>query len=426
MAFLCMIPTGFLLTSCSEDEPTMEGSGGSGGEGGTLLSPAEAKTRMESVATQVLQKLDATDQRELIELLSYIEEYYFADVVEAGDLAEVQIVSEADYSDQVFRRTVRSLQGIVGGNLMKSVDLSRAMAKEDWHIEDYYGYYQYDEEEGEFVNTGVAANIVFEFLDRDGYVVTLLIEPSSECTTWQAPEQLVYIPTSAVITLNSGKAGDLLVAHIKNVTTRVGTELSTSVELQIGDWRTWFELNVLPDMASFEGYFTIDDEYLMSLKGELQGNGLAGETDEPVTEETFEQMQVGEGAFSVGFLEDELMFISRIGNCDEFFALSNSWDTEAEAQAGAEQWNQMHDTYFTFDKGNTEHGKIIFQPYLDYAYEGLYHSYESWSIEPILLFKDDSKYAFESYFTEQNFPTVVELLEALAADVEAIWNGSAQ
>lgn len=55
-------------------------------------------------------------------------------------------------------------------------------------------------------------------------------------------------------------------------------------------------------------------------------------------------------------------------------------------------------------------------------YEYVEYEYSSYDIEPILLFPDESKYAFETYFTERAFRNLINTAEALAEEFEEIFS----
>ena len=168
LALLLSLSAGTFLTSCGDDEPQLPPSGpGQGGEGGTnpgedentpggavtTLSPAEAKVRMEEIATEVARKFNAADQRELIELLSWIDERYLSReaVMEPG--TGVADEGYPYYPAQVLSRTVRSLQAAAGGNVLQASGLARAMAKEEWDVSQICGLYEFSDEENQFVKT---------------------------------------------------------------------------------------------------------------------------------------------------------------------------------------------------------------------------------------------------------------------------------
>ena len=168
LALLLSLSAGTFLTSCGDDEPQLPSSGtGPGGESGTnpgedentpggtvtTLSPAEAKVRMEQIATEVARKFNAADQSELIELLSWIDERYLSReaVTEPGTGAAEE--EYPYYPAQVLSRTVRSLQAAAGGNVLQASGLARAMEKEDWDVSLICGLYEFSDEENQFVKT---------------------------------------------------------------------------------------------------------------------------------------------------------------------------------------------------------------------------------------------------------------------------------
>jgi hypothetical protein len=58
-------------------------------------------------------------------------------------------------------------------------------------------------------------------------------------------------------------------------------------------------------------------------------------------------------------------------------------------------------------------------------YEDYYESYTEYYIRPVLVFAtDDSRYAFEDYFTESGFSKLIDAVEKLADDFEEMFENA--
>ena len=55
------------------------------------------------------------------------------------------------------------------------------------------------------------------------------------------------------------------------------------------------------------------------------------------------------------------------------------------------------------------------------SYRDDYYDETYYEVEPILLFPDGSKYAFEDYFTERAFGDLLDKLEEIADELDERW-----
>lgn len=438
LALLLSLSAGTFLTSCGDDEPQLPPSGpGQGGEGGTnpgedentpggavtTLSPAEAKVRMEQIATEVARKFNAADQRELIELLSWIDERYLSReaVMEPG--TGVADEGYPYYPAQVLSRTVRSLQAAAGGNVLQASGLARAMAKEEWDVSQICGIYEFSDEENQFAKTAESDRIEFRVVDRAGNDVYLTATPSADATLLETRDQLIYVPRSGQIQLNTqGKT--LAEARFSNEF-QVGTRGEATVSLAMGSYSVGFTASIGTSTATATGELSIGGEKLLTLSADLRGENLAGTAGTVVTEDNFENIRPGAGEMTVDVL-GKLQLRTQIDDCEAFFALPDTWHSQAEAEAGEQLWNDYMATSFYFDGSSAPQGRVVYQASLDYSYPTAWGKDEEWSCEAVLLFGDDTRYAFEDYFDERDFSTPIDLLESFVSEVEAIWQNSRQ
>lgn len=438
LALLLSLSAGTFLTSCGDDEPQLPSSGtGQGGESGTnpgedentpgggntTLSPAEAKVRMEQIATEVARKFNAADQSELIELLSWIDERYLSReaVTEPGTGAAEE--EYPYYPAQVLSRTVRSLQAAAGGNVLQASGLARAMEKEDWDVSLICGLYEFSDEENQFVKTAESNRIDFRIVDREGNDVYLTAEPSADATLLETRDQRIYVPRSGQIVLKT-KRQTLAEARFTNEF-QVGTYGEATVSLTMGSYYIGFTASIETSTATASGVFRIGSEDILTVSANLRGENLAGTAGTVVTEENFENIRPGSGEMTLDVL-GKLQVRTQIDDCEAFFALPDTWHSQAEAEAGEQLWNDRMATSFYFDGSSAPQGRVVYQASLDYSYPTAWGKDEEWSCEAVLLFGDDTRYAFEDYFDERDFSTPIDLFESFVSEVEAIWQNSRQ
>ena len=89
--------------------------------------------------------------------------------------------------------------------------------------------------------------------------------------------------------------------------------------------------------------------------------------------------------------------------------------------------DEINDTYsitFHYDNTSTVQANVELEAYIE-KYEDYYEEYTEYEVRPVLVFAvDDSRYAFEDYFTESGFSRLIDAVEKLAEDFEDMFENA--
>ena len=128
------------------------------------------------------------------------------------------------------------------------------------------------------------------------------------------------------------------------------------------------------------------------------------------------------------------------GKCDSFEKFYNAyyltegeWDEMYGKYNEAEAWEKyidaINDTYditIHYDNTATVQANIEFEG-IEIVEEDYYDTYTYYDVRPVLVFAaDDSRYAFEDYFTESGFSKVFDAVEELAEELEDMFGQFAE
>jgi hypothetical protein len=100
-----------------------------------------------------------------------------------------------------------------------------------------------------------------------------------------------------------------------------------------------------------------------------------------------------------------------------------------EAEAWEKYIDAINDTYditIHYDNTATVQANIEFEG-IEIVEEDYYDTYTYYDVRPVLVFAaDDSRYAFEDYFTESGFSKVFDAVEELAEELEDMFGQFAE
>lgn len=89
--------------------------------------------------------------------------------------------------------------------------------------------------------------------------------------------------------------------------------------------------------------------------------------------------------------------------------------------------DEINDTYSItvhYDNTSTVQANVELEAYIE-KYEDYYEEYTEYEVRPVLVFAvDDSRYAFEDYFTESGFSRLIDAVEKLAEDFEDMFENA--
>lgn len=414
------------------------------------LTPGEHKSKLEDIAIEFVNYFEPTDTDDIIRVSKSFVEYLedFEDMYYAVEMAnEIRIgatnLSATNFSNFATRVTEQII-----------IDINDP----DYNI---LAGYCYEYINCEWVETELSDNhrAVVKWDDA----VAELSWGNTTKHEWDVSAEdvsvSVYVPTEIIFTLKIGSVEHLYINIKPNITDT--KTLAPSVKARINGG---YEVS---------GTFTANSKGLESqatLKkdGKTIINGNAAIAINDITDldnwvcehywdngdgetEYYKHLDPGEyftTHIKTGMLQIDILNLSLIGGGDfkdmaekieEIDDKYNPWgedynerfDEEASKKEATEICNLVNEKVqfaLVYNDSKEYIANIIMQVTKykdwDYYWDGdsyVEYEYNWYDIEPILLFPDGSKYAFESYFTEHAFRNLIDTIETLAEDFEDIF-----
>lgn len=103
---------------------------------------------------------------------------------------------------------------------------------------------------------------------------------------------------------------------------------------------------------------------------------------------------------------------------DAFYEAANS-DDKTKMDRAINNINSKFDLSLYYDKGSAVQAKVVFE-YEKIVWDS-YHNEYSYDIVPVIVFGDNSRYAFEDYFTERSFENVLDRFDDFGEDYEDLF-----
>ena len=381
------------------------------------LTPGEHKAKLEDIALEFVDSFNVSDVEDAVNAL-----FNLVDYLEYGDFPE--------YYSNMIKDVVYGVKNMSTANFMSFA----TRASEDFVIDindpdtnPYVGYsYTYDD---------------YEWVEKktNDKSVKLIWDNAEATLAWDTTKKfeyefddvnyIVYVPKNITFTLNIANR-----EHVKAVVSTNVTDVKTlapAVEVKINGG---YVLNTSNSANSkgVESHSTIkkNGKTLMSAAAVVAINDVTDidswckeiyceECDENHYE--FVSPEYFGNNIKTGSAQIDILSLSIVmsgdfrGLYDKYEDLENKYDENSKKfyNEVCELINNSVAAVVVYNDTNEKVADVVAQvAYYDDGYGAEYY------IEPILLFPDGSKYAFEDYFTERAFGDLLDKLEELAEEVE--------
>jgi hypothetical protein len=109
---------------------------------------------------------------------------------------------------------------------------------------------------------------------------------------------------------------------------------------------------------------------------------------------------------------------------EEFDQKYGDYKEEKAFELYVDEINDAYSITIHYDNTSTVQANVELEACIE-EYEDYYESYTEYYIRPVLVFAvDDSRYAFEDYFTESGFSKLIDAVEKLADDFEEMFENA--
>lgn len=410
------IPVTFVSCGDDDDEIIKPGGGGNDNEkpgvSDEVLSEEKQKECLESVALDLMNKVNAEDFRVISTLVKDVE-----DQTESGEVFDTWL-------DEALELCEISANEEVVKNLYKLSNFHGEFTLQD-------GTWEQNAKDVKFLK--------FNFTSNTGESCYLKISHSEKGTTihnesfdyedWSGWDEYLYYENSFMI---PEKINVELVQGSKVLSDIV---LETTLDLPDGSGT---EFDYIRDAASIKATFNVADYSILLEKAEYKNGKYAGFAAKfQKNNETLMSMNVsGEGDITneenlygsisnVSYkIMDKLEFkgsVLDINKLEKY--LDEMWDNE-EVYTNEENFkkyldeaNKLIDIQLYFNGSSKSSSYLELYPFFeeDYYYEGY------WDYESVIMFSDGTGYAsFENYFDEIFFDNVIKKFENLVSDFEGL------
>lgn len=411
--------------------------------GDSDLTPGEHKARLEEIAIEFVEAFEPTDVEELVNsafaLAEYAEYFDYGFGVESEDVVEeggapvetlargLQRFSAADIVAFATRATEDFVVDI------NDPDMNPYAGKcYTWNGDDY----AWEE------TNGKDKTITFEW---DDTVATISWAKSTKVEYYYEDEDMnvvVYVPNNVEISFKiNGKEylNIVLETNITNIQTWApeykvtlnggyeftgrskgnskGLEAGGSIKKSGKTLLNAAAVVAINDATDIDNWMTeYYDEYDGVYYTEVSGEYFLDQVKTGAAQlDILELSIVGEGDFK-GMYEE----IERLE--EEYDYWDENWnklpDVEKEyCDEVCKYVNEKVEIVLLYNDTNERVANIVFSTIM---YNDEYDGYIDYDIEPILVFPDGSKFAFEEYFTEKAFGDLIEVVQALAEEIDSL------
>ncbi len=435
----------------NEGEENPNGKPDQPGEGGvSSLTPGQHKQRLEQIGLDFLSYFNAEEHKELIDAMIALSDVWgIAEEVEPQPMQPMP----TDRPEEEYTRTramMSAIMGIAKGSPAAMVEFATRAADESTILDlnDYGGtIFTFDTKNEEWVEgTGAKGNEI-KASWPDNYGATITWSNSSKYWDYQTPEDYyddyirVYIPSEINFVITSGSKTLATIDVEPQLTDNYTLAPNAKVTFPGG-----FVYNI-KSSANATGInaqvtFSKGSQLLMSAAATIAINDFTDPDnwyyeDDYVWEDEFGNqyqdrwydptMYMIEHA-KTGQFQIDLLDLSIVGSGDfrKIYDTAESFDDDEEDGWNSNAWaNAMVDVinkeakcYLFYNDTNEKVCDVVAQKtkwtdeYYDWETDQ-YVTEDMYAFEPIMLFPDDSKYSFESYFTKKKFNSLIEAFEAL-------------
>ena len=450
LAIIAMIAP--LFVACSGEE--LPASGDNSGvnyvpENPSSLTPGEHKSKLEDIAVEFINYFNPADTEEIIRVIASLGEYledfevdYDYDYYATNLINEIRVGAKNMSISNFTNFATRATESIV-------IDINDP----DMNI---LAGYKYEYKNREWIETKISDShrTIIQWDDA----VAELSWGNTKRQEWDIDCEdlgvVVYVPESINFTLKIGSVEHLSIDIQPNITN--AKTLAPSVEVSLyGGYvlSSYFKANSkgLEAQKSIKknGKTLLNGNAIVSINDMTDPDNWVYEYYDEEFDE-YEQYLAPEWYFEENVKSGELRldilnlsivgagdFKSLLEEIDEIYDSYDPWEgyryneTIGKKQA-TEYCNLINKKAYLaliYNDTNEHIAQVTMQVtkydcwdwYYDENWDWIEYEYTYYDVEPIILFPDGSKYAFETYFTERAFRNLIDTAEELAETFEDIF-----
>ena len=375
----------------------------------STLTPGEHKAKLEDIAVEFIGYVDLADFEEILdtiyclaEYLGYEEEDWYGDEYAYNELA----LGVKNLSPIHFQRfATRALEEVI-------IDIN------DPEYNPLAGYvYEWNGDEWE-ESEGDSHKIVVKW--DDAVATASWGETTRQEWTFRELETkaIVYVPNSLTFSLKIDNKEHLNIVAKPNITD--SKTLAPSVEVSLNGGYL-ISASVKADSRGLETHSSIKkgNKTLLNTSTVVAINDFTDIDNWLKTEGEYFADQIKSGKVQIDILNLSIVgagdFKDLLTDIDEI--LEDLYDDEYDAERWRRKMEDVCDLVnekvkliIAYNDTDEKVADIVLQVSRD--------DEDDYYVEPILLFPDGSKYAFENYFTETAFGDLIDAIEELADDFE--------
>lgn len=411
------------LLSCGGDDSDP----GSVGNDESALSGD--KGFMEQTARMLLNKFNASDQREVITMVNqFLEDFDYYDFPD-----EFVSPGSSEEKTSPARQMMRSLSTALCSG--RYYDIAKAYTVYTYAFGDFRGVYEPDHQNEIWVKTASSNDVVFRYNDRMGRLCEVVAKASS--TSYTGEIVLDYdtyratVPSEINVTVTRG--GTVMAsASIKSSYVR-GSKLDLSVNATAANIAVLWESHVTDRTFNGLNRVSVSGEVVVSSEALATGANMCNqdyiqsliENDE--AEKLYDLVDCAEASTDVLGRVQISAETSALGQLADAIGYHRSDYDDPDAQKGARQaasrLNVNLPARFRFDYEAESRGSITWKAVIAYEwYSSWDHiTYRTWEVEPVLNFNDGTSYEFSQYFGDGSFGNVENTFTSLYDAYEALW-----
>lgn len=412
------------LVSCGgdDDEPSSDSGSGSDtekpGDWGDDSDITNDKLYLEQTANEFLNRFRASDQAAVITMANeFVNDYGDLDFPEKfTDLAP------ANPALAMMKNIAISLSS-------KTLGISRAYDNYFYAFSDFTGVY----EPGRYMWNRVADSdaIIFRYTNRSGEPCT--IQAVASGGTWDGSIKIdgdtykATVPKVIDITVTKGSAV-MLSAQI-NLNYSKNSHLTVDVVTKAANLEVKETVNANNSIVTSNTQLIVSGSCILTANANVTGSRLC---DQDYIQTLIEQ-EDGETLckmFTQGTATSDVLGRVQVkGSISNLFDIIEACDfdgydyfnsnAENDAKNAARVLNNNLKSSFYYNGTSNVRGSLSFQAYISYI--SSWSGSKEWGIEPLLVFKDGTKYSFEDYFGEGRFGNVESSFENIIDTYKALW-----
>ena len=424
-----------LLTSCGDDDPSdSPGSGDVVDNGGTVddakLTPSQSKSRMETVAKNLMNQVDSRNFSTLSELCNDL----------SATIDDMDNDNVSHWAQDLFES-----MSVQTGNPIEETYYSRYTYDRLIVLSQFHG--RFTAENGQWTYDKTPTNLEFLIKDASGNLCTLSVTPSGNTKKvymgedWD--ENGVYVGNGHYYWEEDVYSNYVMVPEHIQVKLTQGN--STRAEVKVDIDQSQFvgpEYDLSKDGVSTTATIKVED-YSLTInramhsgsEGSAEVNGSMSKSGQVLVEfsakaintkfNSHEELTTGGPVEAYVNILGQMQLRGTCSNVKTFVDYLEKADDVSEETNGTayknyiNQANQLINAGIYFDNGKTQQASVKLMCFKD-EYNGGRYVY--WYSEPGIYFDDNTSYAMGDYFNRDNFGSVIDMFERLLHGYEDLFD----